>query len=107
MSRAARRLALHAKLEALLAEFDDVVGPQRCAVCSDDEHCHHSPEDGTATRIPNTFLRGWALVHSWDTLDGNGYWDWEASQGQSLTSVLGLGITFTDDLRDRLRRPRG
>ena len=91
MTRRERYEELDGKLNALISEYADILGPGRCAYCDDDvEGCTHTPEEA---RVPvaDVMFQDYLLIHRWSRMDRNGgYWDWLASESLLLAESVGI-----------------
>lgn len=89
---------------ALIAEYADVLGPQRCSVCEPGE-CTHRVTDGTAVPVEGAYPTEWILVHGWtNLLSSGGFWDWDIPQSMVASHALGLLIAAKNDCEGLLQR---
>lgn len=99
-----RRAEFELAQAALIAEYADVLGPQRCSIC-EPGHCEHTVSDGTAVPIEGAYPTEWVLVHGWtNLLEGGGYWDWDIPQSMVASHAVGLLVAAKHDAEDHLRR---
>lgn len=102
-----RREQFEVAQAALIAEYADVLGPQKCSICEPGE-CDHDVADGTAVPIDGAYPTSWILVHGWTNLNvgGMGYWDWDIPGSMVASHALGLIIAAKNDCESLLvRRP--
>lgn len=87
--RKARQTEATEKLNALLSEYADALGPNLCEVHGDE--CDGSEDTCVLRPVDNVMCGSWILCTEWSSMvEREGYWDYTVSEFCSPATAIGL-----------------